>query len=239
MMIPFDRRAALRWSSAGLGVALLCWYAQVYAPAVETHELRAADESSREARVHSARAAMVEIGPDGLDSLVAGFGRDSALLSARIPPADAAAALAAEVKEALSQAERRFGARITASEPLQISTEGPFHAGGYAVRVVGRYADVGALLTSVANLPRLTRLRGLRLHAVPDSLVRSAAPYGASAATSPFGPDSTGAAVSLADAGEVPFTAVASFHLIWFTLPHGAPPVDSVGLSTPDTGGAP
>jgi hypothetical protein len=171
----------------------------------------------------------VVLGQAGLDSLVEQFRADSTLLATRIPAASAAGAVAAEVKEALSHGERRFGVRIAASEPLAPATEGTFHGGGYAVTVVGRYADIGALLASVASMPRVTRIRGLRLHAIPDSLIRSATPYGAAGSgASPLQPDSAGGATALADAGEAPFRAVVTFSLVWYTLPSAPTSGDTV-----------
>jgi Tfp pilus assembly protein PilO len=223
--IPFARDKALRWAVAGASLLALVWYAQRYRPASAAVLNRETAVAAREARVQSARAAIVVLGQAGLDSLVEQFRADSTVLATRIPAAGAAGAVAAEVKEALSRAERQFGVRIAASEPLAPATEGAFHGGGYTVTVVGRYADIGALLASVASMPRVTRIRGLRLHAIPDSLIRSATPYGAA---SPTQTDSAGAATALADAGEAPFRAVATFSLVWYTLPSGPTSGDTV-----------
>lgn len=227
--IPFARTKALRWGFALAALAGLLWYAQRYRPAAAAIAARETAVAGREARVQSARAAIVVLGQAGLDSLVEQFRADSTMLATSIPEAGAAAAAAAEVKEALSGAERRFGVRITASEPLPGASEGAFHGGGYAVTVVGRFADIGALLAFVASMPRVTRIRGLRLHAIPDSLLRSAAPYGAPVpGLGPVPVDSAGAATALADAGEAPFTAVATFSLVWYTLPPAPASADTV-----------
>ena len=123
----------------------------------------------------------------------------------------------------LSRAARQFGVRIAATEPLPTAAEGAFQGGGYAVKVVGRYRDIAALVAALGSTPRVTRIRGLRLHAIPDSLVRAATPYGtATLGASPTSTDSTGSAMAFADAGEPPFTALAVFSLIWYTLPPGA-----------------
>lgn len=238
--VPFSRDKALRWSFALAALAGLLWYAQRYRPAAEAIGARETAVAGREARVQSARAAIVVLGQAGLDSLVEQFRADSTMLATNIPEAGSASVVAAEVKEALSHAQRRFGVRITASEPLPGASEGAFQGGGYAVTVVGRYADIGALLTSIASMPRVTRIRGLRLHAIPDSLVRTATPYGAPAPGSgPAPADSAGAAAALADAGEPPFTAVATFSLVWYTLPPPASADTVVAPSSFSPGGTP
>lgn len=220
--LPHDRAKVLRWASIALALWALAWYARAYRPASAAAAERERAVSAREAKVRQARAASVVHGPAGLDSLLERFRADSLLLATRIPPASEAAALSAQVKDALSAVERRSGARVTATEPLPAGTEGRFQTGGYRVRVVGRYEDVGALLAELASLQRLTRTRDFRLHAIPDSLVRDPRPYGAPGAAAGLAPaDSAGAAAALADAGETPFKASAMFDLLWYTLPPG------------------
>lgn len=234
--IPFARTKALCWGFALAALAGLLWYAQRYRPAAAAIAAREIAVAGREARVQSARAAIVVLGQAGLDSLVEQFRADSMMLATSIPEAGSAGAAAA-VKEALAGAERRFGVRITASEPLPGASQGAFQGGGYAVTVVGRFADIGALLAFVASMPRVTRIRGLRLHAIPDSLLRSAAPYGAPVpGLGPAAADSAGAATALADAGEAPFTAVATFSLVWYTLP---PATRSAGTVAPPSSFSP
>jgi hypothetical protein len=218
--LPYERGKVLRWTAAGMALAVLVWYAQRYRPAAAALALREQAVAVREERVRTARSASVLLGPAGLDSLLARSEADSLLLATRIPPLSQAAALSAEVKEALGAAERRSGARITATEPLPGSVEGGFQADGYAVRVVGRYAELRDLLLQLTTLQRLTRVRGLRLYAIPDSLVRSARSYGTpGGGPSALPADSAGLATSLADAGETPHKALLMFSLLWYTLP--------------------
>ncbi|HEX8695581.1 MAG TPA: GspMb/PilO family protein [Longimicrobium sp.] len=229
--LPHNRAKVLRWAAAALAVWALAWYARHYRPATASAATREHAVAAREAKVREARAAAVLHGPAGLDSLLERFRADSLLLATRIPPAAEAAALSAQVKDALGVIERRAGVRITATEPLPAGTEGRFQTGGYAVRVVGRYEDVGYLLAELASLQRLTRTRGFRLHAIPDSLLRGARPYGTPGAGGALAPaDSAGVAAALADAGETPFKASAMFDLLWYTLPPG-----DTGAASPDT----
>lgn len=203
--LPYDRTLVLRaaWAALLLGAAL--WYGGRHQPAAVTLG----------ARVAVARAALAAPGPDTVDD-------DTARLGRLLPPAEEAPAVAAGLKDALGHLERRSGVRVTATEPLVPTAEGPLRTGGYRVSVVGRYEDVGSLLAELASLPRLTGVRDLRLHAVPDSLVRGARPYApAGTGAAPPPSDSAGAAAALADAGEPPFHAVALFELRWYTL---APP---------------
>lgn len=218
--VPFARDRALRWTGAAVALLALVWYAQRYRPEASAVDSREAAAGAREARVQSARAALVVLGPVGLDSVLRQLSVDSADLALRMPAPGSAAAVAAEVKETLARAERDFGLRVAASEPLPSVVEGAFQADGYALKVVGRYSDIGALLARIGSMPRVTRVRALRLHAIPDSLVRTSVPVGAAGAGAvPAYNDSTGAATALGDAGAAPFTAVATFSLIWYTLP--------------------
>jgi hypothetical protein len=220
--VSYERERALRWAVGLLVVCGLWWYAERYRPSAAALAERAHVVAEREGRVRGAKSAAVLHGPAGLDSLLERFRADSLVLSTRIPHAGDAAVLSAEVKDALARAERTTGVRITATEPLPVTTEGRFQAAGYTVRVVGGYEGLGVLLTEMASLPRLTRTRGFRLHAIPDSLVRSAEAYGNAGAAAAPPADSAGAAAVLADAGETPFKASAMFDLIWYTLPEGA-----------------
>lgn len=215
--IPYRRRKVLAWAITGVMLSVVVWYARTYRPTSIALDIRETSLAAREGRVRQARAARVEIGEAGLDSLLAQFHADSTLLVTRVPSGAEGAGVSAGMKDALAEAEGRSGGRVTATEPLPSNAEEPFVVEGFRVRVVGRYAQIGALLANLASLPQLTMVRGLRIHAVPDSLVRGVTPVAGAGVSSPT--DSAGLGVVMADAGEAPFTAVATFTLHWFTLP--------------------
>lgn len=220
MSVPYARGRALRWAAAALSAAGLWWYVQSYRPAAAELASRERTLVEREGRIRAARAAAVVHGPAGLDTLIERFRADSLVLATRIPTDSEAEAAAAEVKDALSRAERASGVRVTATEPLPATMDGRFQMAGFTVRLVGRYEDVGVLLAEVASLPRLVRTRDLQLHAIPDSLVRGAEPYGRGGPGVAAAPgDTAGTAAALADAGETPFRASVTFDLVWYTLP--------------------
>jgi hypothetical protein len=208
----------LRAAVAALALAGTLWYVRVHRPAAAALADREREVAVREARAGSARAA-ASPRPDA-DGRIHRLRADSMRLATRVPTAYDAAVASAPLKDALGHLERRAGVRVTATEPLPAGAEGPFSTGGYRVTVVGRYEEVGVLLAELASLERLTAIRGLRLHAVPDSLVRGARPYAAAGAGAALPPaDSAGAAAALADAGEPPFHATAMFDVLWFTRP--------------------
>jgi Tfp pilus assembly protein PilO len=220
--LPYDRQRVLRWLFTALGVAVVLWYARVYRPVSSSAAEAARTLAEREERVRSAEAATDALGPAGMDSLLAALRADSIRLARRVPAAAEAGQVAAELKEVLAQAERRAGVRVTATEPLPASVEGPFTTGGYVVRLAGTYAGIRALLGELAAVDRLTGVRQLRLKAVPDSLVGSAAPFGPDSA--PADADEDEPAARLAAAQEAPWTAVATFHLVWYSLPPDTAP---------------
>lgn len=220
--VPYDRARVLRWVFTGLGVAVVLWYARVYRPVAASAADAARTLAEREERVRSAQAATKALGPAGMDSLLVALRADSIRLARRVPAAVDAGQVAAELKEVLAQAERRAGVRVTATEPLPASVEGPFATGGYVVRLAGTYAGVRALLAELASVDRLTGIRQMRLQAVPDSLVGSAVPFGPDSTAADAGEDE--AAVRVAGAREAPWTALASFHLVWFSLPPESAP---------------
>lgn len=226
--IPYARGRALQWAAVALAGAGLWWYVQSYRPAAAELASRERAVVEREGRIRAARAAAVVHGPAGLDTLIEQFRADSLVLATRVPAVSEAEAAAAEIKDALARAERLSGVRVTATEPLPATMDGGFQTAGFTVRLVGRYEDAGVLLADVASLPRLVRTRGLRLHAIPDSLVRGAEPYGAAGAAAAAQADSSGTAAALADAGETPFRASVTFDLVWYTLP---PPESSAADS--------
>lgn len=215
--IPYNRGKLLRTVFILTLLAGGGWYARVVQPAERELDARVRVLAEREGRVRAARTAAVVVGPAGLDSLLQRFRADSALLYARIPSSSAAATNADAVKQVLSATERRPALRIASTEPLPTTADGPFEATGSRVRVVGHYGEIADLLAELGSLVRVTRIRGLQLHAIPDSLVRSVAPYNQADAVPPA--DSSGLAAALADGGESPFKAVATFDLLWFSLP--------------------
>jgi hypothetical protein len=212
----------LRAAVATLALAGTLWYVRVHRPAAAALAAREREVAMREARVGSARAAASP--RSDAEERVHRLRADSMRLATRVPVASDAAPASASLKDALGHLERRSGVRVTGTEPLAPGAEGPLATAGYRVTVVGRYEEVGVLLAELASLERLTAIRGLRLHAVPDSLLRGARPYatvGAGAALPPA--DSAGAATALADAGEPPFHATAMFDVLWFTRPPATP----------------
>lgn len=234
--IPYHRKKALSWTVAAIGVAAAAWFFGSYRPVSDRLDAEAAALSAREARVRAARTAGVEVGPAGLDSLLQQLRADSAMLATRIPDAAGAERVETQIKDALGEIERRAGVRIISTEPLAQGQEGIFRTGGFRVQAVGRYEDIGFMLAELASLQRLTAARAFRLQAIPDSLVRTAvavAPAPPSGSGSPL--DSAGAALALADAGEAPFTGLATFQLVWFTLLPPGPAADVTAAANPAT----
>ena len=212
--IPFDRAKALRWTWTLILLAGALWFAREYRPAAQDLAAREAAVGEREARVRQARAAVVVLGPAGLDSALAQFRADSAQLALQVPPDSVASSLASEVKAVLGAREGR-GVRIVRTDPIPPARERGFSVTGYSVTAVGRFAAVRGLIGDLTAQPRLLRVRRLRLAAVPDSLVAGAhAPDG--------GPglphDSTLTSDRLAAVGRAePFEAVVTFQVVWYT----------------------
>jgi Tfp pilus assembly protein PilO len=214
---PYNRGKVLRAVYILMLLACGVWYARVMQPAERELESRNRIAAEREARVRTGRTAAVVVGPAGLDSLLQRFKADSALLYARFPTSSTAAISGDAVKQVLSATQRRPALRVASTEPLPTTPEGPFEGTGSRVRVVGPYSEIADLLSELGSLVRVTRVRGFQLHAIPDSLVRAAEPYNQADAIPAA--DSSGLAAALADAGESPFKAVATFDLLWFSLP--------------------
>ncbi len=226
--LPYNRAKALRWTWTLLLLAGAVWFARVYRPAAQALSARETLVAERESRVRQARAAVVVLGPAGLDSALAQFRSDSALLAVRVPPDSVAASLASEVKAVLGAREGR-GVRIVRTDPIPASPENGFSVMGYSVTAIGRFAAVRGLIGDLTAQPRLLRVRRLRLSAVPDSLVAGArGPDGGPG----LPPDSTFASDRLAAAGSAePFEAVVTFQVVWYTRATAA-------SATPDPAGA-
>ena len=92
--LRYKHTKAVRWTWILLLVAGAVWFAQRYRPEAESLAAREALVAEREARVRQARTAVVVLGPAGLDSALAQFRADSALLSLRVPADSAAFAVA-------------------------------------------------------------------------------------------------------------------------------------------------
>lgn len=230
--LRYNHTKAVRWTWILLLVAGAVWFAQHHRPGAESLAAREALVAEREARVRQARTAVVVLGPAGLDSALAQFRADSALLSLRVPADSAGFAVAAEVKAMLGAREGR-GLRIARTEAIPPSAEGGFTVAGYAVTAIGRFGAIRGLLGELAAQPRLLRVRRLRLAVVPDSLVAGAhGPAGGPG----FPADSSSATV--VDGAE-PFEAVVTFQVLWYTRPtvSSAAVLDSTraGGATPST----
>lgn len=208
MTFAYHRNRALRRAALAVLLSIGAWYGLSYRPADTAIGRREADVAAREHQVRSARAALVSVGPDGMDSLLHQLAADSADLDRRVPTGQEGERVGAEVEAALGRAERSSGIRILTSDPLPPTAEGEFQGEGLALRVVGSYADIGRLLSTLASTPRLTRIRGLRMDARPDSLMAPA--YASGEAAMPSIPPG-------ASAEPAPFAATASFHVLWFT----------------------
>ena len=214
--LPFNRGKTLRWTWTLLLVAGAVWYGRQYRPAAQTLAARDAILVEREARVRQARAAVVVLGPAGIDSALAQFRSDSALLALRVPADSAAQALSIEVKSALGAHEGAV--RIVRTDPIPRSVEGGFSVAGYAVTAIGRYGAIRGLLGDLAAHPRLLRVRRLHLAAMPDSLLAAVhAPAGA-----PELPADSVISTALSAGSAEPFEAVATFQVVWYTRPTAA-----------------
>lgn len=226
--VPFDRAKAIRWTWTLILVAATVWWVREYRPAAQGLAGRESLVAEREARVRQARAAVVVLGPAGLDSALTRFRSDSALLAMRVPSDSLASSLASEVKTVLGAREGR-GVRIVRTDPIPPTPERGFSVTGYSVTAVGRFASLRAMLGDLTAQPRLLRVRRLRLSAVPDSLVAGAhAPDGGPG----LPPDTALASDRLSAAGSAePFEAVVTFQVVWYTRATSA-------SATPDSAGA-
>jgi Tfp pilus assembly protein PilO len=232
--VPFDRRKVLRWTWTVLLVCGAVWLAHGYVPAARAIGAREGELAQREARVRQARAAAVVLGPAGLDSALARFRSDSALLALRVPADSVAPALASELKAVLGAREGR-GLKILRTDPVQVGREDGFSGAGYSVTAVGRFAEIRGLLGDLAAQPRLLRVRRLHLVAVPDSLLACAhAPDGGPGLPA----DTASAPDHLATAGAQPFEAVVSFEVVWYTRPSSHSAVRDSAGAAPSTSSA-
>lgn len=232
--IPFNRGKALRWTWTLILLGAAVWFARDYRPKAQGLALREATLAEREARVRQARAAVVVLGPAGLDSALARFRADSALLTLRVPSDSVASALASEVKAVLGAREGR-GVRIIRTDPIPATPERGFSVAGFSVTAVGRFAAIRGLLGDLAAQPRLLRVRRLRLTAVPDSMVAGAhAPDGGPGLAA----DTASASDRLTAGNAEPFEAVAAFQVVWYTRAtavSAAPDSSRAGDPTPSS----
>jgi len=223
--IAYNRGKAVRWTWTLLLLGGGVWFARGYRPTAQALAARERLLAEREARVRRARAAVVVLGPAGLDSALARFRSDSALLALRVPADSVAPALAAEVKSVLGAREGK-GLRIVRTDPIQRSAEGGFSVAGYAVTAIGRYGAIRGVLGDLAAQPRLLRVRRVRLAAVPDSMI-------AGAHALDGGPglpaDTASATDRLATGGAEPFEAVVTFQVVWYTRATSASAVPDSG----------
>lgn len=207
---PHTPERPLLWLLLAASLALGAWWALHYQPRLERLAQRTLALQTIQLRNREARLQLVRLGLPGLEAELQRARAEMAALEARAP-SDAEAA-DAEVAHAVTRAAAHYGVRVHELRPLPPLREEPFEVRGSRLVVAGRYHDVGALLTELVALPRLTQIRSATLEVVPDSLLRRAV------ATRSAAHPALASVLADARPGEPPFTVVADVGLHWFSL---------------------
>lgn len=230
--------AALVLSLAGAGF----WWRTSYQPRRAGLDERQAVLDAKQLQIREARTQLVNLGVDGIEDAIVRLENETQARSAQVPEGEEVARSAADMTQALGSAAGRHRVRVQWTRPVESVEEGAFRVDGLQAHVSGRYHDVGAFLTEMLSLRRITQLRSACVEAVPDSLLAQVASGLSGAPTPPLEPCSPEASGARRDSGDPAFSVRAVFTLNWFSLRAGwnaAPedegsPSDSVAAQPSD-----
>lgn len=210
--------AALVVSLAGVGY----WWRTSHQPRRAGLEERQVVVDAKQLQIREARTQMVNLGVEGIEDAIARLESAAQARSAQVPEGEDVASSAADMTQALGSAAGRHRVRVQWTRPVESVEEGAFRVDGLQAHVSGRYHDVGAFLTEMLSLPRITQLRSACVAAVPDSLLARVGAGGlAGESAAPLPPCSSEDPESVRDGGEPAFSVRAVFTLNWFSLRDG------------------
>jgi Tfp pilus assembly protein PilO len=218
-IVAFYRGRIVLAVLALVGIGFGYWYMQRYSPRLE-QVTQVEQQLETQLQINrAARQQEIALGIDGIEDAIRNLRLESNLLTSRVPSVANVAESNSDMTLALTGAANRFGVRVHGYEPVASSIEGRFQSDGFRVQVVGRYHDVGAFLTEMLSLDRLTQIRSFAMDVVPDSLMR-ASERGSRTSRDQVGavavaPSRSGVNIPT---GEVPFNVVSVFTLHWFSL---------------------
>jgi hypothetical protein len=112
---------------------------------------------------------------------------------------------ALHIRDQIGLLAKRYGVDASHIVPVEVASEGGIRTDGFRVRLTGGYHAVGAMMTDLLSLSRLTRVVDARLVPVPDSLISDGTPAQGSESQ------------SLVPNGK-PLDAIVEFTLQWYSL---------------------
>lgn len=137
------------------------WWVTKYEPTqqeiVQLSQQEAALRSSNE----ESRRTIANLGIDELRELIDEADRRYRVVQEMVPPDT----LRDPLLSRITTMAREFDVDIEHIQPRDPTPSGEFVVGGFDLRVVGRYHDVGAFITQLLSLERITQVRSAMLQA--------------------------------------------------------------------------
>jgi Tfp pilus assembly protein PilO len=127
------------------------------------------------------REILVAIGLDKIKEALLRYKEQASHVSALVP-SDSAGVTRRSLLDVVTVSAANTGVRLVDSKPLSPGQQSGFATEGFTLTVVGRYHDVGALMTELLSMDRITQLQKIRLHAVPLNATDDLASQSASGA---------------------------------------------------------
>jgi Tfp pilus assembly protein PilO len=138
------------------------WWSSTYTPkAEEVVELNDRLTDIREANRRT-RESMSRIDASSARRAITAYDKQAGNLAALVPPDTAARPLMMIVPTTANE----FGVSVSGLTPTQPRSVSPYTSDGVQMTVRGRYHDVGAFLTRLLTLERITHIRDARLRVV-------------------------------------------------------------------------
>lgn len=197
------------------------WWRTSYQPRRAGLDERQAVLDAKQVQIREARTQLVNLGVDGIEEAIGRLESEAQARSAQVPEGEGVASSAADMTQALGSTAGRHRVRVQWTRPVESVEEGAFRVDGLQAHVSGRYHDVGAFLTEMLSLARITQLRSACVEAVPDSLLAQVAGGLSGGATPPLEPCSPEASAAGRASGDPAFNVRAVFTLNWFSLRSG------------------
>lgn len=149
--------------ATGAGAGL--WWTKRYVPNQVTLETIRAHERELTDNNRRAQKALAELGVEEMTGVIRQLDAQAARVQ-QFVPADSAG-VSATLDQMVINAERATGVKITFSQPLDDAVSHGFRAKRYEFRVHGGYHDVGAFLSSMLTLGRISQLQQVMLAPLP------------------------------------------------------------------------
>lgn len=137
------------------------WTITRYRPRLESIEQLVAHETRLQQANQQTRRAIAALGLDRIRSTLEAYDKQAEHVGRLVPPDGEDL----KILPAIAQHADALGIRLEEITPLEPSRQGPFVVYRFRIRALGGYHDIGAFITELLMLPRITQIRDAQIRA--------------------------------------------------------------------------